>query len=109
MGTKPRRHLDAIKRLATHFALPKSELMSFDGDPLEYFLFISSFENSVEKDTDDKRRLQLLIQYCGGKASQVKSSLFTITLLLKCFTLHGNKIRKIQYNKTITGRALSLF
>ena len=31
-------NLDAIKRLATHFALPKSELMSFDGDPLKYFL-----------------------------------------------------------------------
>ena len=31
-------NLDAIKRLATHFALPKSELMSFDGDLLKYFL-----------------------------------------------------------------------
>ena len=55
-------NLDAIKRLATHFALPKSELMSFDGDPLKYFLFMRSFENSAEKDTDDSsRRLQLLI------------------------------------------------
>ena len=31
-------NLDAIKSLATHFALPKSGLMSFDGDPLKYFL-----------------------------------------------------------------------
>ena len=68
-------NLDAIKRLATHFALPKSELMSFDGDPLKYFLFMRSFENSVEKDTDDKsRRLQLLIQYCSGKANKVIES-----------------------------------
>ena len=65
-------NLDAIKRLATHFALPKSELMSFDGDLLKYFLFMRSFENSIEKDTDDKnRRLQLLIQYCSGKAKKV--------------------------------------
>ena len=68
-------NLDAIKRLATHFAPPKSELMSFDGDPLKYFLFMRSFENSVEKDTDDKsRRLQLLIQYCSGKAKKVIES-----------------------------------
>ena len=34
-----------------------------------------SFENSVEKDTDDKsRRLQLLIQYCSGKAKKVIES-----------------------------------
>ena len=68
-------NLDAIKRLVTHFALPKSELMSFDGDPLKYFLFMILFENSVEKDTDDKsKRLQLLIQYCSGKAKKVIES-----------------------------------
>ena len=68
-------NLDVIKRLATHFALPKSELMSFDIDPLKYFLFMRSFENSVEKDTGDKsRRLQLLIQYCSGKAKKVIES-----------------------------------
>ena len=68
-------NLDPIKRLATHFALPKSELMSFDGDPLKYFLFMRSFENSVKKDTDDKsRRLQLLIQHCSGKAKKVIES-----------------------------------
>ena len=62
---KDNQNLDAIKSLATHFALPKPELMSFDGDSLKYFLFMRSFEDSVEKDTDDKsRRLQLLIQYC---------------------------------------------
>ena len=49
--------------------------MSFDGGPLKYFLFMRSFENSIEKDTDDKsRRLQLLIQYVGGKAKKVIES-----------------------------------
>ena len=48
--------------------------MSFDGDPLKYFFFMRSFENSVDKETDDKsRRLQLLIQYCSGKAKVIES------------------------------------
>ena len=46
----------------------KAEIMSFDGNPLNYYLFIRAFENSVEKCTEDySLRLQLLIQYCTGK------------------------------------------
>lgn len=45
--------------------------MSFDGNPLNYYLFMKTFENSVEKCTeDDSLRLQLLIQYCTGKAKE---------------------------------------
>ena len=51
--------------------LPKAEIMSFDGNPLSYYLFIRAFENSVEKCTEDySLRLQLLIQYCTGKAKE---------------------------------------
>ena len=51
--------------------LPKAEIMSFDGNPLNYYLFMKTFENSVEKCTeDDCLRLQLLIQYCTGKAKE---------------------------------------
>ena len=51
--------------------LPKTEIMSFDGNPLNYYLFMKTFENSVEKCTeDDSMRLQLLIQYCTGKAKE---------------------------------------
>ena len=51
--------------------LPKAEIMSFDGSPLNYYLFVKTFENSVEKCTeDDNVRLQLLIQYCTGKAKE---------------------------------------
>ena len=51
--------------------LPKAEIMSFDGNPLNYYLFVKTFENSVEKCTeDDNVRLQLLIQYCTGKAKE---------------------------------------
>ena len=45
--------------------------MAFDGNPLNYYLFLKTFENSVEKCTeDDSLRLQLLIQYCTGKAKE---------------------------------------
>ena len=50
---------------------PKAEIMSFDGNPLNCYLFVKTFENIVEKCTeDDSLRLQLLIQYCIGKAKE---------------------------------------
>ena len=62
-------YLDTMKKLTIAALLPKSELSVFDGNPLKYFLFIRSFENNVEKDTCDfSRRLQLLVQFCSGKA-----------------------------------------
>ena len=61
-----------MKNLAAATMLPKPELIQFDGNPLRYFIFMKSFENNVEKDTTDPgRRLQLLIQFCTGKAKRV--------------------------------------
>ena len=68
-------YLATMKKLADATMLPKSELIHFDGDPLRYYIFMRFFENQVEKDTDDNgRRLQLLIQYCSGKAKKVIES-----------------------------------
>ena len=68
-------YLKAMKSLATAALLPKAELMNFDGNPLKYFLFMSSFENNVEKSTQDfSKRLQLLIQFCSGKARKAIQS-----------------------------------
>ena len=33
--------------------LPKAEIMSFDGNPLNYYLFMKTFENRAEKCTED--------------------------------------------------------
>ncbi len=64
-------YLDTMKKLTVAALLPKSELNVFDGNPLKYFLFIRSFENNIENDTCDcSRRLQLLIQFCSGKAKR---------------------------------------
>ena len=65
-------YLETMRKLATATLLTKSELMTFDGDPLKYFAFIKSFDNNVEKDIcDSSKQLQLLIQYCSGKAKKV--------------------------------------
>ncbi len=62
-------YLRSMKKLATATLLPRTELRSFDGNPLNYYLFVRSCESNVEMGTDDYgKRLQLLIQFCSGKA-----------------------------------------
>ena len=52
--------------------LPKTELQTFDGDPLKYWIFLRSFENTVDKQTvDTNAKLTRLLQYCTGKARKV--------------------------------------
>jgi len=52
--------------------LPQAKIMTFDGNPLEYWNFIRSFENSIESVcVDDTSKLIRLLQYCVGKAKQV--------------------------------------
>ena len=52
--------------------LPRAELMTFDGDPLQYWVFMGAFENAVEKNAiDSASKLLRLLQYCTGKANPV--------------------------------------
>ena len=46
-------YMKTMKKLAVVSLLPKSELVTFDGNPLRYYIFMKSFETNVEKDTDD--------------------------------------------------------
>ena len=65
-------YMKTMKKLAVASLLPKSELVTFDGNPLRYHIFMKSFETNVEKDTDDySRRLQLLMQFYVGKVKKV--------------------------------------
>lgn len=51
------------------FALPKKELTVFNGDPLEYWNFIKSFENSiVSNEASESEKLMYLLQYTSGVA-----------------------------------------
>jgi hypothetical protein len=46
--------------------------LSFDGDPLKYHRFMSSFENSVGRlNVDDNSKLNSRYQYCSGQALKV--------------------------------------
>ncbi|KAJ8021386.1 hypothetical protein HOLleu_38564 [Holothuria leucospilota] len=59
--------------------LPKAEIAEFNGDPVDYWSFISNFEiNVASKLSDDAARLQYLLQLCKGKA---RSCIESCTLL----------------------------
>lgn len=53
------------------FEMPKRQLMTFDGNPLNYWLFIKNFEVNVAKRVADaESRLACLIQHCNGKVRE---------------------------------------
>lgn len=50
---------------------PKVEYMHFDGDPIRYISFMRNFEACIEKENSDNvRRLHLLIQHCNSKVRE---------------------------------------
>ena len=52
--------------------LPKAELMTFSGDPLDFWMFMCSFDNSIGSAAlDDSAKLNRLFQYCKGEAFKV--------------------------------------
>ena len=52
------------------FALPKPKLSKFDGNPLEFWNFIRSFESNIEKNaSDESEKLSFLPQYCTGSGA----------------------------------------
>ncbi|XP_038066468.1 uncharacterized protein LOC119736528 [Patiria miniata] len=52
--------------------LPKCELVKFNGDPLEYWIFISSFDAAVgNTSVGASAKLNRLFQYCCGEALAV--------------------------------------
>lgn len=51
------------------FALPQKELTVFNGDPLEYWSFITSFQNSIEANPASiSKKLMYQLQYTSGAA-----------------------------------------
>ena len=52
--------------------LPKTELMNFDGDPVNYWTFIRAFKNIADKETiSDGAKFARLLQYCTGPARKL--------------------------------------
>ncbi|XP_014663229.1 PREDICTED: uncharacterized protein LOC106805948 [Priapulus caudatus] len=52
--------------------LPRSELQTFDGNPLDYWPFIRAFKHTVDnKSADPGTKLTCLMQYCRGRAKSL--------------------------------------
>ena len=76
-------HQQAFQSMASTirqgFTLPKPELSPFNGNPLEFWSFMRSFENNIEKNTQDEcERLTFLLQYCTGAAKNAIKSCVTM-------------------------------
>lgn len=66
---------EAMSLMATSlrvgFEMPKKELLTFDGNPVNYWTFIKNFEINIERQlTDADSKLTYLIQQCSGKARE---------------------------------------
>ena len=52
--------------------LPKTTLMQFDGNPLDFRVFMNAFDNTVGSlNVSDSAKLNRLLEYCVGKAVKV--------------------------------------
>ena len=110
-------HQQAFQSMASTirqgFALPKPELSSFNGNPLEFWSFMRSFQNSIEKNTSDEgEKLTFLLQYCTGAAKDAIKSCVTMDpasgyqtarKLLKDRFGHPFKIATAQVNQITRG------
>ena len=53
------------------FALPKPDLSTFNGNPMEYWSFIRSFENTIERNaSNESEKLMYLLKYTTGEAKK---------------------------------------
>ena len=51
------------------FNMPKLELFTFDGNPLNYWRYINNFQTNIANETiNPRKRLAYLIQHCKGEA-----------------------------------------
>ena len=64
VGDEPR-----LLQMINIMQLPKAELMTLNGDPLEFWMFMRSFDSSMGSAAiDDSAKLNRLFQYCKGEA-----------------------------------------
>ena len=71
--------LDQQRQLALSMTLPKVEVPTFGGDPINYSQFIRSFETLIENKTaSSSARLSYLIQYTSGDAQEFLRSCLTM-------------------------------
>ena len=98
------------------FSLPKPDISKFDGNPLDYWNFVRSFDNGIAKNaSDDGERLSYLLQYCTGAARDMIKSCSALdsavsyrtarTLLEERFG-HPYKVAAAHLNRITRGASL---
>ena len=63
-----------FSRVLRENRLPKPKIMSFDGDPKRFKMFMASFQSNVDEmldEGDDKLKLSLLLDQCTGEAFEL--------------------------------------
>jgi len=67
--------VDQLTELVTRLQAPDIELDTFNGDPLEFLFFITTFAEAVETKIKDQRgRLTRLLKYLTGEPKDLVSS-----------------------------------
>ena len=52
--------------------MPKTEMMTFEGEPIKFWTFIKAFDNNIGRyNIDEHAKLARLLQYCKGRAYKV--------------------------------------
>ena len=73
------KHFNLWHRQSGKGLLNLTELSSFNGNPLEFWGYMRSFENSIEKNTRNEcERLTFLLQYCTWAAKNAIRSCVTM-------------------------------
>ncbi|KAG1671110.1 hypothetical protein GQR58_016564 [Nymphon striatum] len=67
---------DTVQLLLNAIRLPQTQLITFTGDPLQYYSFIKSFQNCVGEvqGLDSNTKLLRLLQSCEGPAKKLVES-----------------------------------
>ena len=64
-----------MKSIVATLQLPRKQMKCFDGNPLEYWTFIQTFNTNIgSKDIDDGSKLSCLLTHCTGKAGRAVRS-----------------------------------
>ena len=70
--SSPEVQVEMHRQLLDAISLPKTSMMTFDGDPMNYWLFVNAFDSCVDSSSiNDGAKLNRLFEYCTGKAAKV--------------------------------------
>ena len=79
---------EAMQLMADGDSTRERELLTFDSNPLDYWLFVNSFEvNVARRAKDAESKLVYLIQHCTGKAKEATKNCSVISAAEKGYSI----------------------